>query len=61
MDKMEVVKLMLNSINEDNRAMGTAAGMDMSSLEDQISKSQDSLTYLLSNVYDKLVESGVIK
>lgn len=61
MDKMETVKLMLNSINEDNMAMGTAAGMDQATLQEQLDKSQDSLTYLLSNVYDKLVESGVIK
>lgn len=61
MDKMEAVKLMLDSFNEDNRAMAAAAGMSPETVEDNISKSQDSLTYLLSNAYDKLVQNGVVK
>jgi hypothetical protein len=51
---------MLESINADNREMGKQAGINESDLETQISQSQPSLSFMMSNIYDKLKASGVI-
>jgi len=60
MTKDEAVALMLESINADNREMGKQAGMSESDLETQISQSQPSLSFMMSNIYDKLKASGAI-
>jgi hypothetical protein len=60
MTKDEAVALMLNSINSDNRAMGLQAGIDEATLNTQIEQSQASLAFMMSNIYDKLKESGLI-
>ncbi|MFN7583831.1 MAG: hypothetical protein ACK5P0_00575 [bacterium] len=60
MTKDEAVALMLESINADNREMGKQAGINESDLETQISQSQPSLSFMMSNIYDKLKASGVI-
>ena len=39
MTKEEAVNIMLNSINEDNRAMGLQAGLNAADLEKQIKDS----------------------
>jgi hypothetical protein len=60
MTKEEVIVLMLDSINEDNRAMGVQAGISAEDMEKQINASQPSLNFMMSNIYDKLKNSGVI-
>lgn len=60
MTKEEVVKIMLDSINADNREMGKQAGLNAADLEKQIEQSQASLGFMMANIYDKLKESGVI-
>ena len=60
MTKEEVIVLMLDSINEDNRAMGLQAGISAEDMEKQINASQPSLNFMMSNIYDKLKTSGVI-
>ncbi len=60
MTKEEAVSIMLNSINEDNRAMGIQAGLNAADLEKQIEQSQQSLAFMMSNIYDKLKDGGVI-
>ena len=60
MTKEEVVNLMLNSINEDNKAMGIQAGLNEADLDAQIAQSQPSLSFMMSNIYDKLQAGGVI-
>jgi len=60
MTKDEAVALMLESINADNREMGKQAGINESDLETQISQSQPSLSFMMSNIYAKLKASGVI-
>jgi hypothetical protein len=60
MTKEEVIVLMLDSINEDNRAMGLQAGISAEDMEKQINASQPSLNFMMSNIYDKLKDSGVI-
>jgi hypothetical protein len=60
MTREEIMDLMLNSINEDNRAMGLQAGISDDDMEMQIAQSQASLSFMMSNIYDKLKDSGVI-
>jgi len=60
MTKEEAIKIMLDSINEDNRAMGLQAGMSSEDMETQISNSQPSLAFMMSNIYDKLQNVNVI-
>lgn len=60
MTKDEAVKLMLDSINNDNRTMGIQAGFNAEDMEKQIEQSQPSLSFMMANIYDKLKESGVI-
>ena len=60
MTREEIMDLMLNSINEDNRAIGLQAGISDDDMEMQISQSQASLSFMMSNIYDKLKDSGVI-
>lgn len=60
MTKDEAVAIMLASINADNREMGKNAGISDADMETQITNSQASLTFMMSNIYDKLKESGVV-
>ena len=60
MTKEEAIKIMLDSINEDNRAMGIQAGISSEDMETQISNSQPSLAFMMSNIYDKLQSGGLI-
>jgi hypothetical protein len=60
MTKEEAIKIMLDSINEDNRAMGLQAGISSEDMETQISNSQPSLAFMMSNIYDKLQKANAI-
>lgn len=60
MTKEEAVSVMLESINSDNLALGLQAGLDEESLNKQIEASQQSLAFMMSNIYDKLQAGGVI-
>jgi hypothetical protein len=60
MTKEEAVAIMLESINADNIALGLQAGMDEEQLKNSIDQSQPSLSFMMSNIYDKLQDSGVI-
>ena len=59
MNKEEIIKIMLDSINADNRDLCEKAGMSSSDAEAQIAQSQPSLQFILSNAYDKLNEAKV--
>ena len=60
MTKEEAVSVMLNSINSDNLAMGLQAGISSEDMQKQIEQSQQSLAFMMSNIYDKLKENGVV-
>jgi hypothetical protein len=60
MTKEEAVKIMLETINSNNLTLGLQAGLDENALRSQIEQSQQSLNFMLSDVYDKLKENGVI-
>ena len=59
MTKEETVAIMLESINADNLALGLQAGLEEEALKEQINQSQPSLTFMMSNIYDKLIDTGV--
>jgi hypothetical protein len=60
MNKEEAVKIMLDSMNEDNLTFGLQAGFNEADLKSQIEQSQPSLGFMMSNMYDKLKAGGVI-
>jgi len=60
MTKEEIIKIMLDSINSDNLALGLQAGIEENTLKTQIEQSQQSLGFMMSNIYDKLKDSQII-
>jgi hypothetical protein len=60
MTKDEAVKIMMDSINADNLALGLQAGLEESALKAQIDQSQPSLVFMMGNIYDRLKDGGVI-
>ena len=60
MTKDETIKVMLDSMNEDNRMMCLQNGMSEEDTNKQIEQSQPSLVYLFGNIYDKLQAAGAI-
>jgi hypothetical protein len=58
--KTETVAIMLNSLNEDNRNICLQNGMSEEEVERNIEQSQQSLNFMLSNMYDKLKEENLI-
>lgn len=61
MTKEEIIDIMMESINADNRQMGIAAGISPEELERQIEQSQPSLAFMMENIYNKLVEQFEVK
>ena len=60
MTKDEVLKIMIDSINEDNLQMCQHAGLSEEETQKQIEQSQPSLVFIMNNIYDKLQAGGVI-
>jgi len=61
MNKEEILILMLNSINDDNRDMAERANMDKDQAEQFILDSQPSLQFMVSNMYERMEAAGVLK
>lgn len=60
MTKEEAIKVMLDSINSDNLALGIQSGLTEENVKSQIEQSQVSLTFMMGNIYDKLKDAGAI-
>jgi hypothetical protein len=60
MNKEEIINLIVESINQDNREMCERGGMDNNEIEKQIEQSQPSLAYMAENLYDRLIEKEII-
>ncbi len=60
MSKDEAVKIMLESINADNLALGLQSGLSEKDMKIQIEASQPGLAFMMSNMYDKLKDAGVV-
>jgi hypothetical protein len=60
MTKEEVVAIMLERINKDNRALCKHSGMGEAETEAQIEQSQGSLSMICDNLYETLKEKAII-
>ena len=60
MTKDEAIDIMMESINADNLVLGLKAGISADEMEKQIEQSQQSLGFMMSNIYDKLKAGGAI-
>jgi len=60
MNKEEVIKLMLESMNADNRDLCAKAGISETDAETQIAQSQATLVFMFGNIYDKLKSNNVL-
>ncbi len=60
MNKEEVVSIMMESINADNKQFCLDNGMSEEEANKNIEQSQFSLGFMMANIYDKLVEAQVI-
>ena len=60
MTRDEALKMMLDSINEDNRQMCLHNGMSDEEMEKQIELSQPSLVFILGNINEKLEAGGAL-
>lgn len=60
MEKEKVVLLMLEKLNNDTRFAGVSSGADIADVEQQIIKNQPFLEWQMGNMYDTLIEKGII-
>jgi len=60
MNKDDAIKIMMDSINADNREFCLMSGMSEEEANKNIEQSQMSLGVIINNIYDKLVEAKVI-
>jgi len=60
MNKEDALTIMMNSINADNREFCIKSGMSEAEADKNIEQSQMSLGLMMSNIYDKMVENGII-
>ena len=60
MTKDNVVTLMMESINSDNKKLCLDMGMSEAEASKNIEQSQMSLGLMMSNIYDKLVDAKII-
>ena len=60
MTKEDVLTIMMNSINADNKEFCIQSGMSEAEADKNIEQSQMSLGLMMSNIYDKMVENGII-
>lgn len=59
MEKDEVLNIMMESINSDNRELCLRSGMSEEQADSQIEQSQPSLAFMMENIINKLTEAGV--
>jgi hypothetical protein len=60
MTKDNVVTLMMESINSDNKQLCLDMGMSEKEANKNIEQSQMSLALMMGNIYDKLVDAKII-
>jgi|694.fasta_scaffold64599_5 hypothetical protein len=60
MNDQEIVAFMVDSLNADNRAICQNNGMDPAEIEKSIEQSQQSLVFMMGNLYVKMKEKNLI-
>lgn len=60
MTEQEIVAFMVESLNSDNRAICQNNGMAPEEIEKSIEQSQQSLVFMMGNLYVKMKEKNLI-
>jgi hypothetical protein len=60
MKESEILTLMLNSIKDDNYIMAKQAGMSEEEISESFAKSENGLSFIVINLYNKLKEQKII-
>ena len=60
MTKEQIIEMMMDSINSDNKQFCLDNGMSEEETNKNIENSQMSLGLMMSNIYDKLVDAKII-
>lgn len=60
MNKQEILATMHSAFEEANRSLCVQNGMDPAEIDENISKSELAVTFLLSEVFNKLAEKNII-
>ena len=60
MKEQEIIYLMVNSMNEDNRLFSKNMGMSDEQIEKSIADSQNTLRYMMKSIYGKMVSANLI-
>ena len=60
MNKQEIVLMMQSAFDEANRSLCVQNGMGASEIEENISKSEMAVAFLLGEVFEKLAEKNII-
>ena len=61
MNKEEIIDLMVDSLQSDNREICKQNGMPETEIEESIARSTQTINYMMNNIYTKLVEKEIIK
>lgn len=61
MNKEDVVELLLEKMNMDTRNAGMQSNISLVDIEQRIIQNTEGLKYLLSNLYDFIVEKELFK
>ena len=61
MNKEEIVAMMVESFKNDNTIIALNAGMPQEEIDEKFENSKHSISFMLSNVYDKLAEKDLLK
>jgi hypothetical protein len=60
MKEQEILNIMLNSIKDDNYIMSKQAGMTEEEIKESFSRSENGLSFIVMNLYNKLKEQKII-
>ena len=61
MNKEEVLKLMLDSLNQDYLEMCERASMARNEIDKLVTESQSSFQFMVSNMYNKMKAANILK
>ena len=60
MNQSDVLTIMLTSIKEDNYLMAKQIGMTEEEIKESFDKSENGLSFIVMNLYNRMKEKGII-
>lgn len=60
MNKEDVISIIIESINTDNKELCLRSGMSEEQADSQIEQSQPSLQFMMENALNKLIDAGLV-